>query len=307
MARIPHVLGGLSFPDEWTIAMLGVCQMDYIAVSSKLDYQRFASDIHSLLPKASELRSSAVSCALCAFIFRNVSQFPPLSPQVSQGLLGTADAPIEIKVWRGLLQPGQFRIHSCLIKIDDEERFRATCWLFTNWEDADGRSGQVFSNPPAPPGSVASLAWLQKQLHHCLSNHEECKKGIAGEDCDVIHLVESGGPQAVYNALSYCWGPPDQRLLRTTDNNLQQHKEEIAMESLAKTYRHAIEVTRRLGIRYMWIDALCIIQGNGSDWEHECELMGQYYQYSERAHPVIAASGADSPAKGCFSPSPKLG
>ncbi|PWY76020.1 HET-domain-containing protein, partial [Aspergillus sclerotioniger CBS 115572] len=120
-----------------------------------------------------------------------------------------------------------------------------------------------------------------------------------GRDCHVIHLIESTGARGLYTALSYCWGPPDHWPLRTTNDNLQQHKNGIAIESLAKTYRDAITVTRSLGIRYLWVDALCIIQGDACDWKNECELMGQYY---EKAHLVIAASGALNPAEGCFLP-----
>ncbi|OOF93993.1 hypothetical protein ASPCADRAFT_516939 [Aspergillus carbonarius ITEM 5010] len=161
---------------------------------------------------------------------------------------------------------------------------------------------------------------MQERLHHCLSHHDKCQKSIAGtpldpipalptrtldlgegEDCHVIRLVESAGARGLYTALSYCWGPPDHWPLRTTNGNLQQHKSGIAVEALTKTYRDAITVTRSLGIRYLWIDALCIIQGDAGDWKNECERMGLYYA---KAHLVIAASGAHNPTEGCFLPHP---
>ncbi|KAI1734934.1 heterokaryon incompatibility protein-domain-containing protein [Xylaria scruposa] len=45
-----------------------------------------------------------------------------------------------------------------------------------------------------------------------------------------------------------------------------------------QTYRDAIEATRALGIRYIWIDALCIIQGDREDWEREAAKMASVYQ-----------------------------
>lgn len=46
---------------------------------------------------------------------------------------------------------------------------------------------------------------------------------------------------------------------------------------LPLTFRHAITVTLLLGIKYLWIDSLCIIQDSTSDWEAESAKMGDYY------------------------------
>ncbi|GCB17441.1 hypothetical protein AAWM_00326 [Aspergillus awamori] len=157
-------------------------------------------------------------------------------------------------------------------------------------------------------------------MDYCLSNHERCNQDIAGaqldllpvlptrvldlgegQDCSTVRLVEGAGTRAAYTALSYCWGLPNQWPLRTTNDNLQQHTSSILMESLDPTYRDAIGVTRSLGIRFLWIDALCIIQGDDQDWRNECELMGRYYV---NARLVIAASGAAHPGEGCFLPGP---
>lgn len=157
-------------------------------------------------------------------------------------------------------------------------------------------------------------------MNYCLSNHERCNRDIAGaqldllptlptrvldlregQDCSTVRLVEGAGTRAAYTALSYCWGLPNQWPLRTTHDNLQQHTSGISMESLEPTYRDAICITRSLGIRYLWIDALCIIQGDDQDWKHECELMGRYYG---NARLVISASGATHPGEGCFLPGP---
>jgi hypothetical protein len=39
----------------------------------------------------------------------------------------------------------------------------------------------------------------------------------------------------------------------------------------------AVELCRRLSIRYLWVDAVCIIQGSKEDWQREAALMGQVY------------------------------
>ena len=53
-------------------------------------------------------------------------------------------------------------------------------------------------------------------------------------------------------------------------------------------------MTRQLGIRYLWIDCLCIVQDDPKDWEREAATMGEVYR---NAYLTISAShGRDSSA-----------
>lgn len=52
------------------------------------------------------------------------------------------------------------------------------------------------------------------------------------------------------------------------------------MEFLPHTFRDAVMVTRSFGIRYLWIDALCIVQDDPEDWAKESAIMGQIYTNS---------------------------
>jgi len=63
-----------------------------------------------------------------------------------------------------------------------------------------------------------------------------------------------------------------------TSNNFQQMAEGIEVSTLSKNFRDAIIVTRGLGLRFIWIDALCIIQGSTEDWALESAKMGRYYK-----------------------------
>ncbi|KAK1707356.1 heterokaryon incompatibility protein-domain-containing protein, partial [Colletotrichum lupini] len=47
-----------------------------------------------------------------------------------------------------------------------------------------------------------------------------------------------------------------------------------------KNFVDAIEVTRKLGIRYIWIDSICIIQDQKEDWNVEAKLMHKVYRDS---------------------------
>ncbi|KAF5586880.1 het domain protein [Fusarium subglutinans] len=71
----------------------------------------------------------------------------------------------------------------------------------------------------------------------------------------------------------------------------------ILVTDLPKTFRDAVLVSRYLGIPYLWIDSLCIIQGDTEDWAHESSRMLNVYS---DAYVVIAANHASDSAGGCF-------
>ena len=76
--------------------------------------------------------------------------------------------------------------------------------------------------------------------------------------------------------VSYCWGAA--ATLKTTQTSLKQHAKEISLAAFPETLRDAIFFARGLGFRYVWIDALCIIQGDDSDWTEQARQMTAIYQ-----------------------------
>ena len=125
------------------------------------------------------------------------------------------------------------------------------------------------------------------------------------EDRHVNHvrLVETNGVRACYVTLSHCWGPQENRPLTTTKGNLREHLAGISSDNLPKTFQDAVIVTREVGIRYLWIDALCILQDDVDDWHRESDSMGLIY---ENAKFTISASGAADGTEGCFMDQPSM-
>lgn len=107
---------------------------------------------------------------------------------------------------------------------------------------------------------------------------------------------DSSDEKASYVTLSHCWGPLPRRTATTSKANLAERRESIGLDELPLTYRDAVEITRSLGIRYLWIDSLCIIQDQPDDWKTEVTLMGQVYAQSIC---TLIASSADSPDRDC--------
>ena len=84
--------------------------------------------------------------------------------------------------------------------------------------------------------------------------------------------------EASYLTLSHCWGVLDQTML-TLDKEVA-YQERIAISTLSTTVQDAIQVTRRLGVRYLWVDTLCIVQDSRPDQERESALMDLIYTNS---------------------------
>ena len=86
-------------------------------------------------------------------------------------------------------------------------------------------------------------------------------------------------------------------MLTTTTGNIASRRAGIPLGDMPKTFRDAVLITRRLGVRYLWIDSLCIIQDSPADWEAEAIKMGRIYRNSLV---TIAALGSTDSMSGCF-------
>ncbi|QPC70916.1 hypothetical protein HYE68_001668 [Fusarium pseudograminearum] len=125
-------------------------------------------------------------------------------------------------------------------------------------------------------GSETSLKFLRDRMNECLDacddSHVLCKqavkKPLPKRVLDVreekVRLCHTAGQSGNYCALSYRWGPPKETL-RTTDSNINDMMSGIELSSFPKLLQDAVALTRQLNVPYLWIDALCIIQGNKQD------------------------------------------
>ncbi|KAH6855858.1 heterokaryon incompatibility protein-domain-containing protein [Chaetomium sp. MPI-CAGE-AT-0009] len=112
-------------------------------------------------------------------------------------------------------------------------------------------------------------------------------------------LVETLGRKDRYVALSHCWGPTPDSITKTERGNMQDRLQGTPIDKLSTNFRHAVEVTRALGYQYLWIDSLCIIQGDAQDWAVESAKMAEVYS---RASLTIAAANSSSADEGFLKP-----
>ncbi|KAL8990022.1 MAG: hypothetical protein Q9169_008226 [Polycauliona sp. 2 TL-2023] len=158
----------------------------------------------------------------------------------------------------------------------------------------------------APTNVMAINDWLNV----CLGSHKTCRSqhlhSLPSRVIDVgptdgsrdPKLIITLGMRAFYVALSHCWGKPtesDPPNSRTTSANFEDVMEGCPMHTLPQNFQDAITTVRKLGFRYLWIDALCIIQDSTQDWEKEAAQMDAIYR---SAGLTIAATSASSKSDG---------
>ncbi|RYO26457.1 hypothetical protein AA0111_g7946 [Alternaria arborescens] len=167
-------------------------------------------------------------------------------------------------------------------------------------------------------GGITHLEVVRSWLDNCDTNEEhKCKphvrnNGVNGS-CSVrmpTRLIDVGveGDPKVYLrkteghddvqwiALSHKWG---QNNYSTTKDNVQSHSTGLDYDTLPATFKDAVRVTRALNHRYLWIDSLCIIQGDDGDFETEAKRMEDVYS---GAYCVIAATRAADHYAGFLGP-----
>ncbi|KAH8817197.1 heterokaryon incompatibility protein-domain-containing protein, partial [Xylogone sp. PMI_703] len=99
-----------------------------------------------------------------------------------------------------------------------------------------------------------------------------------------------------YIALSYVWGAT-QKAYTTDTGNVMLHRTHGGLEkvrdALPEVIRDAIDLVRRLGYQYLWIDRLCIVQDSPRSWKLNAYNMDVIYG---NAFLTICAADGDSTA-----------
>ncbi|CAM1506077.1 Fc.00g057180.m01.CDS01 [Cosmosporella sp. VM-42] len=119
--------------------------------------------------------------------------------------------------------------------------------------------------------------------------------GTKGTDLPrLVELARDPETKAKYAALSHIWGnesgkysPP----LQCDESNLEEFKAGIGTDQINGSFRDAIAVCRALDIRYLWIDALCIIQDAPEDWAREASQVHKVFGHAELT--IVAASATN--------------
>ncbi|KAI1136820.1 HET-domain-containing protein [Hypoxylon sp. FL0543] len=186
-------------------------------------------------------------------------------------------------------------------------------WLGSNEEGHDlSHSTWLHFGIDSPPDSCAQWLRLESSprddvlcpenllmIHENLQNSSHIRPFTEGsvyptrlievgdDASNTCRLVETGSnaaflqsPHIPYAALSYCWGPPEDivQQFKTEKSSLDSRLKGFKLHEVSPILRDAIIVSRALRIRYLWVDAVCIIQDDVEDWDRESSLMSLVFQ-----------------------------
>lgn len=143
--------------------------------------------------------------------------------------------------------------------------------------------------------STMSLCRADEWLKACLDSHDRCRAICDARRwarCVPSRLVQIGGTvqephmrlretkdldrSVKYATLSHCWG--SNLTCRLLQRNYESAKSSIPRSAFPRAFQHAINLARRWGLEFIWIDSLCIIQDSSADWARESAAMGAIYR-----------------------------
>ncbi|KAM7183008.1 Heterokaryon incompatibility protein (HET) domain containing protein [Naviculisporaceae sp. PSN 640] len=249
-----------------------------------LGRDRFAVGIHE-----HQLVSSSKRCAGCRIILSGLDLVDPSHRRVRQNktkyhiLYDLRGLPLRVEFnawgWDKFDEPRQveFFTTESVAQIRDES---TSCSCI-------GQASLISTAPTVEYVARLALSWLSR----CSDSHKACHEphtsllpkrvvDIGSSKDSVPRLLQPGDGDAAcagrYIALSYCWGPVS-RNLKTTRETLDSHLREIPFDSMPRTFQEAIQLSRLLGVPYIWIDSLCIIQQDEEDWTYHAARMSSIY------------------------------
>jgi hypothetical protein len=153
------------------------------------------------------------------------------------------------------------------------------------------------------------MKWLTK----CITEHTKCREQHAKTAWLPTRLIDVGLPtssqqprlvltselerasNSSYVTLSHRWA--SSHVVKLECSNIDSFRQCLPLNHLSATFLDAITVTRALGVRYLWIDSLCILQDSPNDWQAESVEMGNIYQ---NCICNIAATGSAETGGGLF-------
>jgi hypothetical protein len=147
--------------------------------------------------------------------------------------------------------------------------------------------------------SASSL--IRNWLQYCVQNHPLCNTAIpelptrliyVGSDSESPRLhISQQGERGQFTFLAYLWGQTS--FLNLVTSNYADMSRSIELNSFPRIFQDAMALTRQVGIQYLWIDSLCIIQDSQKDWQREASMMSHIYTHATVTFAAVGARSTD--------------
>ncbi|KAL5364203.1 heterokaryon incompatibility protein-domain-containing protein [Aspergillus floccosus] len=192
--------------------------------------------------------------------------------------------PVEIQIYRPVIPDQNMIVNDAIV---------------AGLMQAVGVAEEVASHSADPE----CFEFIRRNVMRCIAEHECGKDGLQPLLPDRIIWVQAqvlsriallepdSGTRARYITLSYCWGPVTAATYLTQAETLSARKAGIDFDDLPPLFQDVVTIARTLGIDYVWIDRLCVIQGDDADFSVQASKMGDIYG---NATMTIAAASANT-------------
>jgi hypothetical protein len=96
-----------------------------------------------------------------------------------------------------------------------------------------------------------------------------------------LYLRETEDMHGAYITLTHRWNAGTEKC-KTTTSNYAERLLGHNLDELPQLFKDVLAIAQKLGVYFVWIDSLCIVQygDDGADWRREAPKMAQYYQFS---------------------------
>jgi hypothetical protein len=161
-------------------------------------------------------------------------------------------------------------------------------------KEIDSKTGRAKKFYDQRVGETVDVGLLKRWIQNCEKNHRKtCRtdwwdgtgkdllRNMRVVDVDLMAIILAP-PNRHYLALSYVWGPREDDAYWTIRANLKQRSLPGGLDAsmMPNTILDTIQLVRQLGERYVWIDALCIVQDDPKDKEVQINVMNLIYGHS---------------------------
>ncbi|KXH42137.1 HET domain-containing protein [Colletotrichum simmondsii] len=176
--------------------------------------------------------------------------------------------------------------------------------IYTSHNDPAARD---FWTRPIQNDPANCLPTVKSWLADCEAKHEKCRElktqsgPSALRPARLIYIGPNStaagfslrlqdtanlNPLPRFAALSYCWG--GNQTVKCETSTLEAFTKNIPFHKLPQTIQDAVKVCAQLGVEYIWVDALCIIQNEGND-EKILEIAKMPYIYGQASFTIMAS------------------
>ncbi|KAF9557799.1 HET-domain-containing protein [Agrocybe pediades] len=245
----------------------------------------------------SDISNSAVKagCHWCKLLIRTRDSLPDASfPR------GGVNEAVNIRVYIRISAPLDWTDVKNWLEIYINDIKAAVYYIYADHEGAASKEIGLGAHCRESP-SYVDYDEAEKSLDNCSRNHPICPS--SADTTLPTRLIDCSNPQSPrlfethrkmqgrYVTLSYVWGGDQKQ--KTTKANLPSYVHDGLPKELPKTIADAIVATNKLGLRWLWVDALCIIQDSEEDKLRELADMAHIYQDSYVALSVLSSFRAD--------------